>query len=106
MKQRELRELLWNWGPIGAHGAPDDEYDWLFRVLGHLQRGIDEKTGSTVRLRPCPIEEEKPVGGSRRRVLVGTYAPGVGSKPRTQRVSDAIGARFTESYRNAKGPKA
>ena len=28
-RQRELRELLWQWDPLGLMGAPDDEYDAL-----------------------------------------------------------------------------
>jgi hypothetical protein len=26
-RQRELRDLLWEWDPLGLMGAPDDEYD-------------------------------------------------------------------------------
>ena len=39
-KQVELRELLWDWDPIGvAPDGPRDEYDCLFGLIGRLREG-------------------------------------------------------------------
>jgi hypothetical protein len=41
-RQRELREIMWEWDPLGIMGVADDEYDCLIDpVLSALSRGID-----------------------------------------------------------------
>jgi hypothetical protein len=45
-KQRGLRRLLNEWDPIGVmsgEGAPSDEYDCLFGVLGQLHKGASRE---------------------------------------------------------------
>lgn len=43
-RERELREIVWDWDPMGLVGPPDDEYDFLIhRVLGELVRGADQE---------------------------------------------------------------
>jgi hypothetical protein len=43
-RQRELRNLLCEWDPIGGVGAngPRDEYDCLLGILGRLRAGLSE----------------------------------------------------------------
>jgi len=44
-KQRELRDLLCEWDPIGAatdFGGPRDEYDCLLGIVGDLRQGMTE----------------------------------------------------------------
>jgi hypothetical protein len=40
---RELRELVWEWDPLGLRGAPEDEYDSL--VDGVLSALVNEQRG-------------------------------------------------------------
>jgi len=42
-RRRELRELLWEWDPLGLMGAPVDEYDSLVdRMLSALINRRDD----------------------------------------------------------------
>jgi hypothetical protein len=44
-RHQELRELMWDWDPLGLLGAPDDEYDSVVdRVLSVLVNGGDSRS--------------------------------------------------------------
>lgn len=41
-RHQELREIMWQWDPLGIMGVADDEYDCLIDpVLSALTRGLD-----------------------------------------------------------------
>jgi hypothetical protein len=42
-RHQEMRDLMWDWDPLGLMGAPEDEYDCVIdRVLSTLVRGADD----------------------------------------------------------------